>query len=74
MRKVKDCLKNFRKKWSVFSWERNGIDNMRNHIGSLNTLFVEKNQEMQMCEEQVHKIERGVRIRRIRAIFGLFSY
>lgn len=73
MKRVKDCLRNFKKKCSVFSWEKNGMDNLKSHIASLDAFLVEKIQEAKICEEQVHKIERTIRIRRIRAIFGLFS-
>lgn len=72
MKRVKDCLKNFREKWSVFSWEKNGMVKSKSHIASLDAFLVEKIQEAQECEEQIQKIRRTIMIRRIRSIFGFF--
>ncbi len=71
---IKACWKEFMKKMSVFSYEKNGIDNLKRHIDCLDLFLVEKIQEGQMCEEQLDKIKRAIRIRRIRSIFGFFSF
>lgn len=73
MKRVKDCLRNFIEKCSILPWEKHGMRNLKGHIASLDTFFVEKIREAQECEEQIQKIRRAVRIRRIRAFFGLFS-
>lgn len=71
---IKACWKEFMKKMSVFSYEKNGIDNLESHIASLDAFLVEKIQEGQTCEEQLDKIKRAIRIRRIRSIFRFFSF
>ena len=71
---IKAYWKEFIKKMSVFSYEKNGIDNLKRHIACLDLFLVEKIKEGQMCEEQIDKIKRTIRIRRIRSVFGFFSF
>lgn len=73
MKRVKDCLMNLIEKCSVLRCEKNGMDNLKSHIASIDALLVEKVREAQECEKRVHNIRRTIRIRRIRAIFGLSS-
>ncbi len=71
---IKARLKSFWEEWSVSPHEKDGIDNLKSHIGSLDAFLAEKIQEGQMCEEQLDEIKRAIRIRQIRSIFGFFNF
>ena len=70
---IKKHLKKFKEEWSVFPWEKNGMNNLKSHIACLDVFLVEKIREAQMCKEQIQEIRRTIWLRRIRTILGFFS-